>query len=385
MLSLLFIVFLLYVNFLLYVYQLRQTAPSSSLFIIGIDFSMFYSAFSIAQSTINSNPYDINTLMSTLHMLHQTDVLPNLGFFYPPFFLLLIAPFSLLPYPLALLIWNVCFLCLYVCVIYKIAPTRFTIALALSFPAVFFNLRWGQNGFLLTSILSYLLLSKNSNINIGLGLALLTIKPHFAILPYFMAIINQKWHALIYSFLFLILFICISIYYFGTNIWLFFGMSFSAIKELTLLTLWQETTGIRISVQDSLRMIGASYSISSALQIIFSIFILALNYKIRFFSNNRMKDVVATSSVLLITPYAMQYDLMLLSLPVSLYLFDLFTTQQYFFGEFSFLIFSWLLPLVNYVIVHHYGIQIAPLSILLLILFAIRRLLLTNKKGLVPK
>ena len=381
------LLFLSYLKLLLHIQLLQKTAHSNYLFIVGIDFSMFYAAFSIAQSTISNNPYDIDTLMSALHSLHHTDILPNLGFFYPPFFLLLIAPFSLLPYPFALFCWNVCFLCLYVYTVYKVTPTRnrFSIALAFSFPAVFFNLLWSQNGFLLTSILACLLRSKNSNLKTGLCLALLTMKPHFAILPYFMTIVNKKCFALLYSFLFIIIFTGISIYYFGMNIWLFFGMSFSSIKELTLLTLWQETTGIRISVQDSLRMIGASYRMASAIQIIFSLLIFVLNYKIRHFSNTRMKDVVLTSSVLLVTPYAMQYDLVLLSLPISLYFFEIVTTKQAFPGECAFLIFSWLLPLLNYVVVHQCGIQIAPLGIFGLTLFALRRLLLTNKRGLVQK
>src|SRR4029077_9267330 len=82
---------------------------------------------------------------------------PYYGWLYPPIFLLVATPLALMPYPLALAVWQIGTFALYLSVIGAIvrrmrqrgmAIGAIWLPIAAGFPAVFVNLGHGQNGFL---------------------------------------------------------------------------------------------------------------------------------------------------------------------------------------------------------------------------------------------
>src|SRR5208282_3002506 len=70
------------------------------------------------------------------------------GWFYPPTFLLMVLPLSLLPYQISLSVWLLTTILGFIIVIYRIAPNPRTIWLTLAFPATIINTCYFQNGFL---------------------------------------------------------------------------------------------------------------------------------------------------------------------------------------------------------------------------------------------
>ena len=72
---------------------------------------------------------------------------------YPPFFLLMILPLSLLPYLASLIVWLFTTLAGYLLTIRRIVPHRLAPWIFLGFPAVTTNFFYGQNGFLSATLL----------------------------------------------------------------------------------------------------------------------------------------------------------------------------------------------------------------------------------------
>ena len=93
------------------------------------------------------------------------DATPFYGWHYPPFFLFVAVALALMPYGVALAVWQAVTLGLYVLAIHEIIRSSFRgapatsgmtslwLLLALAFPAVLINIGHGQNGFLTAALL----------------------------------------------------------------------------------------------------------------------------------------------------------------------------------------------------------------------------------------
>src|SRR6185437_2428154 len=112
---------------------------------LGTDFSSFYAAGSLVLDGRAVEVYDMAANYAREQQIFGVGV-PYYAWFYPPFFLLLAAPLALMPYPLALAVWQAATLAFYLGVIGVILrPVRqarndlagIWIFPALAFPAVF--------------------------------------------------------------------------------------------------------------------------------------------------------------------------------------------------------------------------------------------------------
>jgi len=103
------------------------------------------------------------------------------AFFYPPPFLLLMLPFSLLPYGFAALAWIASTSAAYLASLRRLFPAAGLAALA--FPALLVNVEHGQNGALTAALLASGagLLDRRPRLA-GACLGMLCIKPHLALL-----------------------------------------------------------------------------------------------------------------------------------------------------------------------------------------------------------
>src|SRR5262249_49192743 len=118
---------------------------------------------------------------AAVHMASFGEFYPN--FPYPPIFLLIIAPFALLPYATAFLTFEFTTLLGYVAVVFLIVRRAPAIALALASPFTFWNFVVGQTGFLRASLVGAALLAlERRPMLAGVFTGCLTFKPQFAIL-----------------------------------------------------------------------------------------------------------------------------------------------------------------------------------------------------------
>lgn len=148
------------------------------------DFVSFYAAGKLALAGTPALAYD-----RAAHFLAEqqftVEGAPYQFFFYPPIFMLLMAPLALLPYYVAFYAFEFATLTAFVLVMRGILrePGWAWIAPVLAYPAVFWTLGLGQNAFLTAALVGGLtLLVDRRPALAGMLLGLLCYKPHFGLL-----------------------------------------------------------------------------------------------------------------------------------------------------------------------------------------------------------
>src|SRR5262245_45938708 len=124
------------------------------------------------------------------------DKTPFFGWHYPPYFLFIAGALATMPYLLALAVWQVATLLLYVLMIRAIlsttswpssswpsTPDPLWLLLAVAFPAVLVNVGHGHNGFLTAALIGTALLVLDTRpILAGVLFGLMAYKPQFGLL-----------------------------------------------------------------------------------------------------------------------------------------------------------------------------------------------------------
>jgi len=163
---------------------------------VGGDFSTFWVASSLARAGDPGAAYDHPRLTAAAQAVFGTP--GPIHWTYPPTFLLMVLPLSLLPYPASLAVWLLAGLGAFLVIVHRLAPHPLTICLTLAFPATLLNLITGQNGFLSAALLGAgLLLLDSAPFTGGLLLGLLTFKPHLAVLIPLALMAGKRWRALL--------------------------------------------------------------------------------------------------------------------------------------------------------------------------------------------
>ena len=165
--------------------------------ILGDPYQMdFVSYWAGAQLAVAGNPagaYDV-----ALHRAVELGAIPLHGalpFAYPPCFLLLIAPFGLLSYPVAAFDWVLLTFAAYCAALRRWAPAMPW--LALSFPPLLVNVITGQAGFLTAALLigAMALLPKRP-LAAGILLGLLIVKPQLGLVLPLALLAGREWRAI---------------------------------------------------------------------------------------------------------------------------------------------------------------------------------------------
>ena len=148
---------------------------------------------------------------------------------------LVLLPLALLPYVWSLIAWTIATAGAYLSVIWKIAPTRDSIWLAIAFPGALVNLTNGQNGFLTLALFGGALTSIESRpILAGVLFGLMSYKPQYgALIPLFL-LATGRWRTLIAASVTVLLFVAASLALFGTQTWASFFTSISFTRHVVL-------------------------------------------------------------------------------------------------------------------------------------------------------
>jgi energy-converting hydrogenase Eha subunit A len=165
----------------------------------GGDFVVFWSA---AKLTLQGNAlaaYDIATLhqleVATVPLIATNQAV--LPWFYPPTFLLFVAPFGLLPYWLAVPVFFGVSAAAFVWVVRRIVPWREAWLPSVAFPGIAVVLATGQNALLLAACGGLALTMLRARpVVAGMLLALLTLKPQLALMVPVALVCARAWRAL---------------------------------------------------------------------------------------------------------------------------------------------------------------------------------------------
>jgi alpha-1,2-mannosyltransferase len=169
----------------------------------GTDFMAYFSAGKIILMGRSTELYNLTLLNSIQNSYYGTATAGFYPYLYPPHYALFMAPFALLPYTVAYLVWIVLgFLCLWLSLKWLGIQKPLPILLfSLTWFPVFAAVSFGQNSFFSLAIfcLTYRLWTKNEDFPAGLIFSLLLFKPQFMVFVGFLWLLDwrKSWKALL--------------------------------------------------------------------------------------------------------------------------------------------------------------------------------------------
>jgi len=345
---------------------------------LGTDFSSFHAAGRLALE--GRDPFD----QTALYRAEQSafgSATRFYSFSYPPIFLLPAASLAMLPYATALALWLTLTFGFYLAAMAALqassdaAPLSerpLFLLIAAAFPGVFVNLSHGQNGFLAAGLMTMgLALLDRRPRAAGLCFGLLAFKPQLGILIPFALAAGGRWKSFAAAALTVGVLIAASVMVFGTESWRGFlsAMTFSrqAILE-------QDGVGYAkmISIFAAARLWHAPLALAYGLQAVVGVAVILLVMRLwGSAADIRLKGAALCLGALLVTPFALDYDLMLLAPALVLVAAE---GRKQGFAPFTLSLATllWAMPLLGRPVASVTPILLAPLAILAL-LFMIRQ------------
>lgn len=144
-------------------------------------------------------------------------------FMYPPTFILLIAPLAYLPYLLSWFVWLAATSVPFLATMRRILPASLAWPFALAAPPIFYNLIYGQTGFLTAGLIGLGLTQlERKPVLAGVLIGLASVKPHFGLLIPIALIAGRHARVFFSATLTVLAVITASLFAFGNEPWLAF-------------------------------------------------------------------------------------------------------------------------------------------------------------------
>lgn len=311
---------------------------------LGTDFSQVWVAGKFVLEGHPETPFD-----PVPHEIRQRkEFSETSGFFhwgYPPYFLPVATFFAIFPYALALALWQLSTLPLYLSAVRRIVPMNDALLVAAAFPAVFVNLTHGHNGFLTAALLGFgVILVRGRPWIAGFLFGLAAYKPQFGLLIPLALLAGRHWTAFLSATLTVLGMTLATWGAFGTETWRAF---FRSLEYSRTYVAEQGPTGWH-KIQSAFaaaRLWGASVPLAYLLQGMCSLaaaWVVVDLWRRR--ADWRLAGAALLAGSLLATPYILDYDLMVLGPAIALYV--AYAQEKGFHPwEKSFLAIVWFIPL----------------------------------------
>ena len=340
---------------------------------VGPDFINVWAAGTLALIEQPAGAYDYNVHHAAQKAAFDGAQVPYFGWHYPPMFLLLALPLALLPYLASLGVWLLATLGLFLLTVYRILPRREALLPALAFPGVFVNLGHGQNGFLTAALLGGgLLLLERRPMLAGVLFGLLTYKPQFGLLIPLVLLFSRRWDTIIMAGGTAALVAMASLLLFGPETWIAFIDSLALTREVIVeqgVTGWHKI----MSVFAAARMWGADIELAYLAQA--AVAVCAAATVLRLWTPavpHGLKCAALVAATPLLTPYVLDYDLVILALPIAWLAAD-GLKRGFLPWEKLTLAAVWLLPLVARLAGLGLSLPLTPPLLMILLLVIYRR------------
>ena len=283
---------------------------------LGADFIIFYAT---AKLTLQGHAVQAYAPAAILAM-ERSVVGASRGVYlwcYPPVFQLVIAPLALLPYRAALAVWLGLTGALYLAAVRQVSRHRLAVPLALAFPAALLNLAQGQTGFLAAALLGGgLLLSTRRPVLGGLALSLLIYKPQFGVLVPMVMVAGGRWRTLATMAGGVAALVAASWLAFGLEAWRAF------LHTLPMVSRNLASGGLPLfkdpSLFAALRLLGLPDRLALAADMLAALPVVCLTLKAwRDRAPAPLCISMTVVSALAASPYAFDYDLVVLAIPLG--------------------------------------------------------------------
>ena len=348
---------------------------------VGTDFSSFYAAGSMALQGHAADVYDMAAHFAREQQLFGAAT-PYYGWLYPPIFLLIATPLALLPYPMALIVWQGASLAFYLGVIAAILRgprrdneiiARLWLPVAAAFPAVFINLGHGQNGFLTAALLGAALVTLRPRPMLsGILFGLLAYKPQFGLLIPFALLAGGQWRTIVAAGITVLALAGLTTLAFGGEIWWLFAASTETSRKLLL---EQGDVGFEKlqSVFAAIRMWGGGISLAYAVQSIASLIAIGgVVWSWRSSADREVKAALLIVATLLGSPHVLDYDLTIFA-PAIAFLVAAGCARHFRDYDISLMAAAWIVPLIARAVAGSTGVPVGLFAIVALYAVAMRR------------
>jgi Glycosyltransferase family 87 len=281
----------------------------------GGDFLCYWTASRVARTQGPAAVFSLDTMAAAEREVIGADTWPRY-WKYPPTYLLMVLPLSLLPYAASFICWIVLTGLGFVYVIRRLIPKNPLSWLVLVFPGTVHNLFAGQNGFLSAAILGGgLLLADRRPFAGGCLLGLLSYKPQLAFLIPLALAAGRYWKALIGAVISAITLALASLLLLGSSVWIAF------FKNLPLAAGFMNRASVWTKVPTVFavaRLQGATLELATGLQAVAIIAaILAVGWVWFRRAPLPIRGSVLVVGICLATPHAFNYDLTISALPFA--------------------------------------------------------------------
>ncbi len=339
---------------------------------LGSDFLGFFTAASLAKAGHATWAYNFDKMVA-LEKLIISPKVPPMPWLYPPTFLVLILPLAFFPYLLAIMVWIIPTMVVYLKVVKKIIPHPLALWVILAFPGTFQNFIHFQNGFVTASLLGggLLLMGRKPFLG-GALLGLLSFKPHLAFLIPVALLAGRHWRSLAGAAVSASVLALITLPVLGWETWVAF------LGNLPLAD-WMIRHGVAPPAKMPTVFIGAllagtGYPIAYVLQGMVTLgAIITVFWVWSSSATFPLKAATLTLAVLLATPYAFEYDLAILALPLAWLVWE-GLTSGWLAGEQSLILLGWTIPMLAPIVARKVGLQIAPFVFGALLWATVRRI-----------
>jgi hypothetical protein len=285
-----------------------------------VDFDDFYIAGQLVWRGAIGQAYHFVTMLQLQKPFSDSDSF--MPWTYPPQFDLLVAPLALLPMGLAYSVFTIGTLAAYLATLKRVAAENFVPVLILLTPVIVITVRCGQNGFLTGMLIGLTCLGLQSRKSLaGLPLGLMIIKPHLAVAFAVYTLVDRRWGTALVAAVTVAATSALATALLGPAVWVAFldGAKEARIfLEHSLYPLFR-----MVSIYAVVSSLGFPTLVASTAQILTAILALAtVVLASRQFSPRQALGVTAIAT-LLISPYAYDYDLLILGIGSGLLLPDL--------------------------------------------------------------
>ena len=279
----------------------------------GSDFAEVYAAGTFVAEGRPQAPYDLLTHIARQHALFG-EASAVFSWNYPPYFLAPAWVLASLPYLAAFFVWQATTFALYLAMMRGILRAPLALLTAAAFPGVFENYGHGQTGFLVAALLGGGLVCLDRRpVVAGILFGLLAFKPHFGILVPLALIASGRWRAVIAAAATLALMTLACLAAFGPETWLAFR---DGLAQSRLHGLEESDTGYfkMQSAFAAVRLLGGPVGLAYAVHaLVATITAGAIALVWWRPCDPRLQNSALLTGALLATPYAFDYDLVLLA------------------------------------------------------------------------
>ena len=312
---------------------------------LGTDFSQVWTAGTMVWDGRAAAVWDWPSHFTVQQAFHNSNRVELYGWHYPPPYLLIAAALATLPYIPALIAWQAATLAPLVWLARRFLERRDAWLFVLGAPVALICFTHGHNGFLTALLLGggLILLDKKPFLA-GLLLGCLIYKPQFALVIPLLLLVTRQWRAILGAALSSLALIAVTLAIWGWPVWQAFLDSLPLTRSVVIeqgRTGWEKI----MSPFAVSRAWGIGVEPAYVIQSAFSLAAIGATLWLASKSRPALRNAATAATVLIATPYVLDYDYVVLMLGIAFLWKD---GEEHGWGawERTLLALAWIAPLI---------------------------------------